>query len=262
MQKRHTDRRTYFLELSHTSEKYYIPYLKRFVEVSPSCRVLEFGCGEGGNLLPFVDLGCEVHGVDQSEVQIERAKIYFEDRSVHLLAADFLQLTTPKDEKERFDIILLHDVIEHIERPFKADFVQKLLLWLKESGVLFVGFPAWQMPFGGHQQICKSKMASALPFVHLLPTPIYKSYLRICGESDECIHELLSIKRSKISIEHFEKLVKENGYTTLDRIFWFINPHYEVKFGLTPRKLFPVLGKTPIVRNYFTTSSFYLLKKR
>ena len=55
MQKRHTDRESYFDEQSQTSKNYYIPYIKEVIGHIPD-KVLEVGCGEGGNLLPFAEL--------------------------------------------------------------------------------------------------------------------------------------------------------------------------------------------------------------
>lgn len=263
MQKRHLDRERYFLEQSVTSEKYYMPFITKHLAITSSSRVLEVGCGEGGNLLPFTKLGCEVCGIDQSEVQIRRAKKNLnsdQKNSICLINADFLQLSPPETEQRLFDVILLHDVIEHIEIPQKAEFLQKISCWLKADGVLFVGFPPWQMPFGGHQQICQSKIVSTIPFMHLMPTSLYRSYLKICGESDGCVSELLSIKRSRTTIEFFEGLVLSNAYSVVDKVFWFINPHYEVKFGLSPRRIYSFLGRIPRIRNYFITSCFYLLK--
>ena len=49
MQKRHTDRESYFDEQSQTSKNYYIPYIKEVIGHIPD-KVLEVGCGEGGNL--------------------------------------------------------------------------------------------------------------------------------------------------------------------------------------------------------------------
>lgn len=53
MQKRHKDRQCYFNELANTSRSFYIDYVKQFISLSPSTHILEIGCGEGGNLLPF-----------------------------------------------------------------------------------------------------------------------------------------------------------------------------------------------------------------
>ena len=52
MQERHINRDRYFEEQAQTTRKYYIPYIKRIVGDLPE-KVLEVGCGEGGNLLPF-----------------------------------------------------------------------------------------------------------------------------------------------------------------------------------------------------------------
>ena len=159
---------------------------------------------------------------------------------------------------ELYDVILIHDVIEHIGD--KAQMLRHVRRFLAPGGVVFIGFPAWQMPFGGHQQICHSKAASHWPFLHLLPCWLYRRVLKICGESDSCINELLDIKSCATTIEMFEDLAVRTGYAICHRKFWFINPHYEVKFHLRPRVLFPVLAHIPYVRNFFTTSCFYILQ--
>ena len=53
MQKRQVNRQQYFDELSITSQKYYIPYLNQEKKIVKGTSVLEIGCGDGGNLLPF-----------------------------------------------------------------------------------------------------------------------------------------------------------------------------------------------------------------
>lgn len=72
MQKRHTDRYRYFREEAATTEKYFIPYLSEFMDVG-DISVLEVGCGEGGNLLPFARRGCRVVGFDLSEQRVRQA---------------------------------------------------------------------------------------------------------------------------------------------------------------------------------------------
>ena len=117
------------------------------------------------------------------------------------------------------------------------------------------------MPFGGHQQIARGRVVSHLPFIHLLPRTLYKWILDTGGEEEDTIKELLSIKETKCTIEMFRNLVKQTGYQIVDQQLFFINPHYEVKFGLSPRKLGRVLSSVPYLRNFFSTSCFYLLKK-
>lgn len=79
MQKRHTDRESYFGEQSQTSKNYYIPYIKEVIGHIPD-KVLEVGCGEGGNLLPFAKAGCRVMGVDIDAMRIEQARTFFTQR--------------------------------------------------------------------------------------------------------------------------------------------------------------------------------------
>ena len=64
MQERQKNRKLYFEELSITSKKYYIPYISKFKKIKEGMNILEIGCGDGGNLLPFAELGCSTTGVD------------------------------------------------------------------------------------------------------------------------------------------------------------------------------------------------------
>ena len=66
MQERQHNRELYFKELALTSRTYYLPYIARFKRMERGMNVLEVGCGEGGNLLPFAETGCNVTGVDLS----------------------------------------------------------------------------------------------------------------------------------------------------------------------------------------------------
>ena len=213
MQKRHTDRKMYFHDLEITSKEFYISYLSTFKELTSKSRILEVGCGEGGNLVPFAQLGCKVTGIDIAECRIEDAKAYFSEISSNatFVCCDFMKYNAPVNEEEKFDVILLHDVIEHV--PTKEPFLAHLKSFLKSTGVLFVGFPAWQMPFGGHQQICRSKLCSHLPFIHLLPNFLYKLLLKTCNEENGTISELMSIKECQTSIELFERLIRKCGFS-------------------------------------------------
>lgn len=257
MQKRQINRELYFKELSITSKKYFIPYISRFKKIELGMNILEIGCGDGGNLLPFVELGCNTTGVDISAGRIKDAILFFEERQVKgdFIASDIFKL---KELEHNFDLIICHDVIEHIED--KVTFISNLPKYIKPGGIIFMSFPAWQMPFGGHQQICKNKIISHFPFLHLLPAFMYKTILKKSSESEGCIQELLSIKKTRTPIELFEKLVHKQHITIVDRLLFFINPHYETKFGLKPRKLPAIIASIPYLRNFFTTSCFYILE--
>ena len=70
MQARHTDRKCYFEESAQSSARYYLPYILQYHSVSNTDRILEVGCGEGGNLKPFAQKGCVITGIDMANVRI------------------------------------------------------------------------------------------------------------------------------------------------------------------------------------------------
>jgi 2-polyprenyl-3-methyl-5-hydroxy-6-metoxy-1,4-benzoquinol methylase len=256
MQERHTDRSRYFNELYTTCKKYFIPYIQRFFDIRQGMDVLEIGCGDGGNLLAFFEMGCRVTGVDAAACRIDDAKRFFNNVGAegHFIASDIFKV---KELEHSFDIIVCHDVLEHIDD--KKLFLLNLKRYIKNGGAVFMSFPAWQMPFGGHQQICRSRLLSHLPFFHLMPKSLYCALLRACGESDSCVRELMSIKRTATTIELFEKLVRETCTHVVNRTLFLVNPHYEVKFGMRPRKLDLLVSKIPYVRDFFSTSCFYMI---
>lgn len=256
MQKRHTDRYRYFREEAATTEKYFIPYLSEFMDVG-DISVLEVGCGEGGNLLPFARRGCRVVGVDLSEQRVRQAESFF---SRECAAGTFVcdDVMHYRGDGRLFDLIVCHDVVEHIHEKGKMLLALKRLL--APGGRLFVAFPAWQMPFGGHQQIARSWVVSHLPFVHLLPELAFSLMLRLFGEDASKINELIGIRRTRCTVEMFEREAAYAGYTVCDRRLWLVNPHYEVKFGLRPIRLCRQLSALPYIRNFMASSCFYVVR--
>lgn len=77
MQRRHVLRQQYFREQEATTRLHYLPYISDHITINRHTRVLEIGCGEGGNLLPFARLGCRVTGIDMAACRIEEATAYF-----------------------------------------------------------------------------------------------------------------------------------------------------------------------------------------
>ena len=111
MQKRHENRNIYFKELSITSRNYFIPYNECWHPVEAKMDVLEIGCGEGGNLLPFSEIGCNTVGVDLAESRIKDAKTFFNESHTkgEFIASDIFNL---KKLEQSFDIIICHDIFE------------------------------------------------------------------------------------------------------------------------------------------------------
>ncbi|HEY6913515.1 MAG TPA: class I SAM-dependent methyltransferase [Paludibacter sp.] len=261
MQKRHLDPLQYINEQILSTQKYIVPFIQQVKAIESGINVLEIGCGEGGNLKPFLDLGCQCTGVDFSTPKIEKGKVFYATqplaKNIKLISEDIYKTN---EFHSQFDIIIVRDVIEHIHDQDKFLGLMKDLL--APNGVAFFAFPPWQNPFGGHQQICKSKFLSILPYYHLLPKAIYRAILKMFGESDGKIGSLLEIKDTGISLERFEKLVAKNDYEQLSKTLYFINPNYEVKFGLKPRKLTFIFAQIPYLRNFLSTCGYYLIARK
>ena len=77
MQERHQNRLRYFMESATTSRDYFIPFIQNHKRIEKGMRVLEIGCGEGGNLAPFSQMGCSTLGIDISEGRIQEAIRFF-----------------------------------------------------------------------------------------------------------------------------------------------------------------------------------------
>ncbi len=261
MQARHQDRKRYFEEQVYTTEKYVIPYIERFMPVTKAISVLEIGCGEGGNMQPFLDLGCKVVGIDLNKSQIENAHVYFENhenrKNLDLILRDIYEMQP--HELGDFDLIIMRDVIEHIHNQEK--FMAYVKRFLKPNGKFFLGFPPWQMAYGGHQQIAKHKYLSKLPYFHLLPMPIYNTILKTAGEGDKVRNELLEIKETGISIERFRQILKAENYKVDNETMYLFNPNYEIKFNLKPKEQLGIVKRIPYFRNFLTSCCYYLLSK-
>ena len=254
----HADRKRYFDIQVLNAEKYVIPFIEEKFPVKAGMRVLEIGCGEGGVLKAFINKGCFGVGVELDAPRIEDAKRFLPEEiatgRLHFVVKDIYKVDVREDFNGLFDIIVLKDVIEHIHEQ------AKLIGWMKNfltaGGILFFGFPPWYMPFGGHQQMCRSKI-SRLPYIHLLPKPLYRSLLR---NRKENVDDMLEIRDTGISIERFERICKKQGYCIFHMRHYLLNPIYEWKFGWKPKRQSILIKAIPFVRNFFTTCVYYIMQ--
>ncbi len=260
----HKDKQTYIKYQYENAKRYVIPFIENKIDLKKGLRVLEIGCAEGGVLKAFIEKGCHGTGVELMPARYEMAIKTLEPEvasgNCQLLYKNIYDVVIGEDIHDKFDLIILKDVIEHIHDQDKV--LHKLREFLKENGSIFFGFPPWQMPFGGHQQIAKSKFLSKLPYYHLLPMFMYKAVLKMFGESKRTIDDLAEIKETGISIEKFERIIKRNNYRILKRTYYLINPIYIYKFGLKAKKQNGIIKKIPYLRNFLTTCMYYLVQKK
>lgn len=261
MQKRHKNRLQYFSEQKESTKMSVLPYIAKHYPLQSGTRVLEIGCGEAGNLYPFLEIECECYGVELSEHNFRNATEFYSDnplkKHLHLLQKNIYDVE-PEELGGLFDVIFLRDVLEHI--PFQELLMKHLKKFMKPDGVAFFAFPPWQNPFGGHQQICENRWLSLTPYLHLLPKKLYTYLLKKGGETQGKINSLLSIRETGISIHRFKKIIRTEEYKIIEKTCYFINPNYEIKFGLKPKKVWKIF-QIPLLQDFYTTAVYFLLKK-
>jgi len=258
MHERHKDRELYFREQAYTTRKYVIPFINSVLPVTQSLSVLEIGCGEGGNLLPFLEAKCaRITGIDISQHKIENAKKFYAGipggSLIDFIAADIYD----SGSAGTFNLVIMRDVLEHIHDQKK--FLAYVKRFISPGGIMFVAFPPWNSPFGGHQQMCDSRIMSKLPWIHLLPRKLYRLLLSMSGESSAKIEGFMEIRDTGINLGMFEKTIKKEGFLTLKKSLWIVNPNFEIKFGLHPRRLPCFPGAVPGLRNFFATTGYYII---
>jgi SAM-dependent methyltransferase len=259
----HGDMQRYHDMTREVTEQFVIPFVSKSLDMSKPLHVLEIGSGEAGVLSAFTKNGHNCVGIELSPARVERAENLMKDEvasgQIRFIAQDIYDIN-PDDFQPKFNLIILKDVIEHIHDQEKI--MKRLGEFLAPNGVIFFGFPPWHMPYGGHQQVAKSKIGSKLPYYHILPRFIYKGILKMFGETPEMIEGLLEIKDTGITIERFERISKSAGFSIDQSTFYLFNPIYKFKFGLTPRKQLGLVNYIPFLRNFVTTCAYYNLKNR
>ena len=97
-------------------------------------RILDIGCGAGLLCEPFSRLGAQVTGIDPAATNIAVAKLHA-DRSQ--LSIDYRCTTVEEmDPRERFDIVLAMEVVEHVVDV--GAFLDRCAQMLKPDGLMVV----------------------------------------------------------------------------------------------------------------------------
>lgn len=256
----HTNTQWYYQMQTLNAEKSVIPFIEEKFPLKEGMKVLEVGCAEGGVLKAFVKRGCYGVGVELNETRLETAKElnreYVQNNQAQFIAKNIYDTGFQTEFNEYFDLIVLKDVIEHIYDQEKVMVVLKQ--FLKKGGCIFFGFPPFNMPFGGHQQVAQSKVFSKLPYTHILPMPFYKFVMKLLGEQPE---QFVEVKETGISTARFERIVKDTDLKIVHERHYLFNPIYEYKFGLKPKEQFSFIKAIPHLRDFLTTCVFYLVRK-
>lgn len=258
----HRDKTRYFDMQYRVTVDHIIPFIRHYAPGKSFSRVLEIGCAEAGVLKAFLELGAFCTGVELSPHRLESAAAFHQEAlaegRIEFVNRNIYDIDPEQDLGGRYDLVLLKDVIEHV--PGQREFMAQLPLFLSPGGLVFFAFPPWQMPFGGHQQLCRSKILSVLPYWHLLPSRLYRAILRLAREPAFTRDDLMDIRRTGISIERFETYLRANQLEIVGKAHFLINPIYSYKFGWRTRRVWKWLSRLPGLRNFYTTGVYYLVR--
>jgi 2-polyprenyl-3-methyl-5-hydroxy-6-metoxy-1,4-benzoquinol methylase len=126
------------------SSKYFERDYKSFMPEDKNAKILDFGCGTGDFLYHLKKKGYQnFFGIDISASQIEYCKKNITDQAQTMDGIDFL-----KDKKETFDLIVAHDVMEHIPKNEIIKFLTLIHQALKKGGQVVIRVPNMSNPFG------------------------------------------------------------------------------------------------------------------
>ena len=105
-------------------------------------RVLEVGCGSGGILVPFTEIGAEAVGIDFDDTYMEAGR----KRGLNLIDQSIYEFQAAN----KFDLIILKDVLEHL--PDLNLVLQRLKSLLSETGNVYIQVPTFEgLEFLGYQ---------------------------------------------------------------------------------------------------------------
>lgn len=147
-------------------------------------KVLDFGCGMGGMTLWYAHTwNCEVRGVDIDRFHIEvaqRLRMKYNTSNVSFECRNILE----QPLTEKYDFIILNDVVEHIPLNLLESILQQLRKSLQPDGLLFISYPPWESPYASHlNHDIKIPWCQFLPknYLHRL---IQKKNRVLVGEKD------------------------------------------------------------------------------
>lgn len=234
-----------------------IPWLEKHLQLD-GLQVGDFGAHHGGMVDALRESGLVggAVGLELSEEVVASSPLV-QDERFRLEVADLLALEA---KTFAFDLVLLHDVLEHIpDYEAALDGVRRSLA---SGGRVFISFPPYYSAFGGHQQYALGRARWA-PFVHLLPASLFLRLARP-GEqeymtAEGALEDMLSVRRTKLTLGAAERAFASRGFEIAARQLFLVRPEYTVRYGLKARDA-GVLGRLPAARELVVNGAFYLLR--
>lgn len=218
-----------------------IPWLQKLHKLPENAAVCEIGCAEGGVLAAFVQRGTSLAvGTDiqgRLLTDISQPVMHKYGLNITFTEHDVIYDEIPDEWKQKFDVVLLRDVIEHLDDPAIA--LQNIKRIIKPDGVVLITFPPYSSAYGGHQQLLGTKLG-AIPFVHLLPNVIFTKI--IAGGEVTNQEELHRLHKIRCSAKKVLSAAKKAGYSVVDQRYFGLRPVFRWKY----QRPIPIMEVTAI----------------
>lgn len=101
-----------------------------------SLKIIDIGCGGGLIAEPFARMGTQLTAIDASQKNIEIAKIHAQKSNLEIDYRATSAEEISQNEKEKFDVVLALEIIEHVADV--EEFLKHCVTLLKPGGLLFV----------------------------------------------------------------------------------------------------------------------------
>ena len=113
------------------------------------CRLLELGCGTGGNLIPMAQglPDSRFVGIDLSAAQIQAARALVDELALDNIDFQARDLMDLGDEIGTFDYVVVHGVFSWVPAPVQDRILEICRRYLNRHGVAYVSyntFPGWR----------------------------------------------------------------------------------------------------------------------
>jgi phosphoethanolamine N-methyltransferase len=111
------------------------------LDLKPGTRVLDVGCGLGGNMLFFANKGCFVHGIDISGIMVSIASERYLKYPAETQQRISVQVGDVFDSNfipNSFDVICCRDFLMHFSESDKEILLSKFHRWLAPGGSVLI----------------------------------------------------------------------------------------------------------------------------
>ena len=237
-----------------------VPWLRRLNVFHTGANVCEIGCAEGGVLTAFLEQGASFGlGTDIASALLDQISIPLAEKlgvDVTYAHHDVIGDEIPDVWKERFDVVILRDVIEHLDDPAVA--IENISRIMKPGGVLLITFPPYHSAFGGHQQLLGNKV-SGLPWVHLLPKGLFMNVIKSGDPQNQ--EEVRRLHRIRCTPQKITRAFSNAGLTIEDERYFGLRPVFKWKYQMSiPELELTAVKWFPLVKNLAMEAAFVARK--